>query len=232
MKLERKEAGHHPEWIRIINSVALGGLKSASKLISERTVFYPSADTLPRSTVMGINISAFIDGSNSTAERQFISKLYNHANALLPVIMERPGEIRTNSDTIKLASDDEIRSECERRAAASFLIAFDFDKLNGVYDISHIPSRYFDYAIFPEGVYDRYTQLAGTLPFPNHIKIIRINGSITRYIKDGINMKLRIPDYEGVLKNILNTGVRDLFAHGVRLPLPNEKKLFTTTRPY
>lgn len=214
---------------RIINSVANRGLIPAAQLKEGGEEFFPSDDEFPRDYIAGIRLYPITPENRALAEPYFQRRLYEDAESVIPVVLERPGEKRSHYDSIKAVSDDEIKQECERRAASTFLVVCKKDTTTIATTIaspSQIPSKEFDYVLFPKTVYENYTQDPSAIPFPSNVSIQVIDDTVKRFIPNGIDMELEVPNYEQALRNILSSGVKAIFVHGVRLPLDSEKILF------
>lgn len=220
----RTEVTDTSRWSAVIDRIASQGLRSAAQLRAEGVQFFPSDDEFPRDYVAGISLWPFPPDNREAAE-YFSRRLYADAESVIPVILERPGEKRTHYDSVKAVSDEVIKRECERRVAASFLVICRSDSKT-LPSVSQIPSEEFDYVLFPRAVYERYIQDPSATPFPQSVQIVVINDMVKRFVSVRTDMELEVPNYEQSLIEILNSGVKSIFVHGVRLPLDNEKTLF------
>jgi hypothetical protein len=215
---ERPNASQQPG---ILDSVASQGLLAHDLLVDKEGGAFPSADEKARDFVAGVYLEPPV---TEEFKRRLRSGLYAGAESVFPVILERPGETRHYRNSVPKVTDEIIKSECERRAAASFVVvcnSTDPDRNRQ----SHISPEQFTHVLMPPAVYDLYAQ-SQTTRFPSATKVVVVDTKVDQVIEDGIHMELALPDYEGALTQIIDSEQRSVFVHAVRLPLDDEIQLF------
>lgn len=228
------EASGSARRAEIINRVLSKGLKSAVQLLAEGAVFSPSDDEFPREVVCGINLWNFHlqYGLNET-DPFFRRRLYSDCESIFPVLLERPGEKRTHNNVVRAVLEAVLKKEMEKRAAATFLVTCQYDTkedewVRGL--LSHIPLNRFSYLVFPRPIYDEFQTTPNPVALPEGVKLRVVDRLVERRIEDHIDIDLEVPDYESELVQILRESTpRNLFVHGVRLPLDRDTVLFRTT---
>jgi len=197
--LAKKRAG-------IINSILLDGLRSSKELNMEGTHYFGSVDGSPGS-LHGRILNNF---SNPT--EQIGDALYAGGDSILPVMIEREREHKVYIDL----SPDE-KGLLTRRVCSVVLIVC---KVPYYHDNKRIitngimPTEKFSYLLFPDTIWQE-TQPYLNLEKIKEVPVRVIKKEITRMVSRN---KLRVPDFEGELLEILKNSRTSLWVHGVRLP--------------
>lgn len=212
MTTERKtnEVNQVREWqARIIKSVLQTGLKSGATLHElQPEGFLGSNDQLRPDYIDGCTFrSAHTYNSRSKFLAHLRTELYRGPYSLFPVLVERRGRPITTAN---------IRKVVPPRAASSFIVICDKTQLldpSSRFPYEVAPSL-FSHIIFPANVWQEdYRQL---IPAELRLEILIASGLIKRKI--GFRDFFNVPNYEEIVRQILETTTTLTWLHGVRLP--------------
>lgn len=200
----------------IINDVISHGLMPVAELERTGRLYVCSSDTgsYSHSFVHGRIIPAHSGfGRPKWFSKRISSGLYETGFSVLPVLMERQGELeyvphlRLNPHHLT-ETDQRI---LERRVASSLIVIAERQQ-RGAIDGGVYPKSFIA-LIFPEKIWDDY-----------HANMQRETDLIIKVVRETVirdvfeAFSLRVPDYESVLMSLLKKLKQPVWIHGVRLP--------------
>lgn len=228
----------------IINGVLRDGVKSAKRLKEEGKPYFGSFDKSPRELIsfrLLLPLDRYESPENLNATLNDV--LYLRGISVLPVMAERQDR---DSDVIDEAyssyfsygkpyqMNDQVVKILERRASSSFILVISesmdelMRKMRG-YPLGSISSAIeevgssrenrispdkFSHLLFPEDIWNQYQAKRRNIDNAE-IKIVKRKIERNLFTR---NIPLKVPDYEGVLLEILKEHKQALWIHGVRLP--------------
>ncbi len=205
---------------QLIDTIMTEGLHSSASLKQRGREYLGSIDRKTLPFIFGrILLPPDRYKHGATLQRALEHALYTSDNSVLPVITERPGESTVDRQLIKSTPTE--RDKISRRATGSFLVvcnASPNDDMTRTEDETTLDK--FSYILMPQEVLDDYNvdTITG--------KGVRVKsvGTVERSLLRGDRVK--VPDYEGALKDVIKELDTPVWIHGVRLPV--EEDLQTT----
>lgn len=215
MSKERKELSPVVQWRAcIVEDVTTSGLKSALRVFGESGRPLVSADG--KGSFWGHQIRGRVIKPDTPLE-EIQKTFYGGGFGVLSTVIERSSEediIYSREYWGRKISREQIEGLSER-ARASFLVVS--DEANGeVKETSIFESSRFSHLIIPQAVLGELEMMKTLRP---NMPVIPVAETIERRIGPYI---LQVPDYESVIKRILEQGCVPIWVHGVRLPVEDD----------
>lgn len=200
---------------RVINAIMTEGLLSARSLHEQGRRYYGSFDATPYHACNG----CVINNSHETITWALYSR--SVIGSILQVIMERPGErlsgIKPDNYLQGWLRKVKHGRIYEERLRASFLVVTKSGGGIGFASRLSVPIGEIEYFVLPQNIWAEYEKTNALMRARNlNIPVKTVPGFINRTVA-GIP-SLKIPDYEGALKQIFQKEKGLLWVHGVRLP--------------
>lgn len=205
---------------KLILDIAKGGLKSSASLEQSNQDSYRSIDSKPSEYVYGRGFKP--EGgfrSRELFENSIKQALYMTDNSILSVTAERQGE--SSGDTFLYRARKNQKQVIEGRLASSMLVVYE-----GSSGDSYLTRKEEDLGadriiciLLPKSMADNFQQ---TELEEMGVDIRVVDRKVKRRLFHGD--KLKIPDYEGEIKRLLEEQNKPLWIHGVRLPTQEDLK--------
>lgn len=208
-----KEARHQS-----IDKIITMGLKSSDTLSKQGDQFLGSIDKAPQPVVFGRLLKPESQYRDQTHFQNAVDQaLYTGDDSCLPVVTERPGESSVDRHLVK--STRQEREKISDRVCSSFLVVCKSEPNNlpEAYSLTRTEDQTtpenFSYLVFPEQILKDYEPNKIT---DKGIKVKSVSKTVDRSLLMGDRIKM--PDYEGAVKEISRELNSPIWIHAVRLP--------------